>query len=135
MKKRGGGQLHQQEIFKYVKQQKKGSGRGFLHISPEDGVESPVNQNGTKEEKTGQKTERGNTRSTLPNTLSGQADTIQTEVPLAPPLRTLLSSTQPLKRDSHSASGTSEHHQGEYGKTSRKTRDWFLPLWLSCCVY
>lgn len=133
MKKKKG-QLHQQEIFKYVKHQKKGSRRGFLYISPEGGVEFPVNQNGTKEEKTGQKTGRGNRRSTLPNTLPGQADTIQTEVPLDastydPPV---IYTTPPKRltfchRDKWTPSG-------EYGKTSRKIRDWSLPLCLLCLL-
>lgn len=102
-------------------------------MSPEDGVESPVNQNGT-EEKTGQKTGIGNTRSTLSNNIPGQADTIQTEVPLGastddPPVIY----AAPQKRltfclwDKWTPSW-------EYGKTSRKTRGWFLPLYLLCLL-
>lgn len=93
------GKLHQQEIFKYIKHQEKGSGRGLLYISWEEGVEFPVNRNGAKEKK-GQKTGRGNTGSTLPNTLHGHADSTQTDAPWGASTYDTLSSicTAPQKR-------------------------------------
>lgn len=45
-------------------------------------MEFPVNKNWVKEDKIGQKTERGNRAPTLSNTLLGQADSIQIDTPL-----------------------------------------------------